>query len=753
MPALKQNRQGKARPSNREEKRFLTLARESADVFWMLTPAGQMGEHSENWQAFTGQGARECQSQGWRDALHPAERPALDEALTQAVTSQHTSEATCQVRHANGAYRSLALRIIPVSPARGDEVQELLICGKDVTHRRLQARMSEAQTRIALKASRVGMWDWDIVANQLTWSEQNKALFGWPPNATVSYQSFLAAVHPDDRQRVDRLHSRALGDHEEFRTEYRVIWPDGSIHWLADRACCICNARGKVVHMIGATIDITDLKLIETRAREAEMRNHMILESITDAFGSLDAAGRYLYVNQRMEEYSGQSREELLGKSIWEVFPRLRDTSFERICRRVMETRKSERAEMFFPPFQLWVDLHIYPTSDGLAIYANDISERKRVEAALCESEARFRRFVNANIIGITISNLEGHIYEANDAFLSLVGYTRADLAAGTLNWAAMTPPEDMAREKQVVEEIRASGTFKPFEKEYLTRDGRRVPVLVGGTLFRYGDASASDAESLQISFVLDLRTQKAVEQQKDLFLSMASHELKTPLAALKGTLQLAERRMKRMLASAAALPSEQQTFLEDLSRHLTSSVRQVDLQTRLINDLLDISRIRANTLELSLHPSDLGQIVRETVTDLRVAEPARAISLDLPERPVLVLVDTQRIHQVIANYITNAIRYSSAEKPIRVGLELAQTQARVWVQDEGRGLTPEASQKIWEPFQKAQGVATQSGGKGLGLGLYICRMLIALHHGTVGVESVPDQGSTFWFTLPLHRA
>jgi PAS domain S-box-containing protein len=752
MPALKQNRQGKARPSPREENRFLALAQESADVFWLLTPEGQMDEYTQSWQAFTGQKARECLGQGWRDALHPAERSEIDEALTQAVTTRHTSEMTCQVRSTNGAYRSLALRIIPVFLPHHDNVQELVICGKDVTRRRLQARMSQAQVQLALKASQVGMWDWDVVADQWTCTEQTNALFGWPANRPVTYQNFLAAIHPDDRRRLAHLMSRALRGEEEYRTEYRVIWPDGSIHWLADRARSIFNSRGQATHMIGATIDITDLKMAEAQAREAEMRNHMILASITDAFICLDAGWRYTCVNQRMEEYAGKRREELLGKSIWDIFPQLRGTPFERMCRRVVASQKSEHKEIYLTPFHLWVDLRVYPAEDGLAIYATDVSERKRVEEALCESEARFRHFVNSNIIGITISDLNGHIYEANEAFLGLVGYTRADVAEGKLNWTLLTPPEDMAREARIEEEMRASGAFQPFEKEYLTRDGRRVPVLVGGTLFRPGSSAAEGSQPLQISFVLDLRARKAVEQQKDLFLSMASHELKTPLAALKGTLQLLERRMKRVRTTAGVLPADQQAFLEDLARHLNNSVRQVDLQTRLINDLLDISRIRANTLELTLRTCDLAQIVRETVADLRVAEPERALELRLPESPVPVLVDMQRIHQVITNYITNAVRYSSAEKPIRVGLDLEGEHARVWVQDEGQGLSAEACQKIWEPFQKAQNAAAQStGGKGLGLGLYICRMLIALHHGAVGVESVPDQGSLFWFTLPLH--
>ena len=731
--------------------RFLALIQESADVFWTLTPEGEMSEVCASWHTFTGQKERESYGQNWRDALHPADQPEMDEGLMQAITTRHTSEVTCQIRHATGAYRSLYLRIIPVDTE--EKVRELIICGKDITKRKLHQRMSEAQVQLALKMSRVGMWDWDVVADRMTWTDQCKALFGWSPTTSVSYRSFLAALHPADREHVDRLNSQVLAGKTEFNTEYRVIWPDGSVHWIADRARGVFNARGRAVHMVGASIDITELKLAEEQAYEANKRTRTILESITDAFACLDTEWRYTYVNSRLEEYSGVSKEEMQGQCMWEVFPYLRDTPFEHACRRAMETQEATQVEMYFPVWEIWGDIHLYPTRDGLSIYGQDITRRKQVEAELCETETRFRHFVDSNIIGIIITGLDGTIYEANDAFLSLLGYTRADLAEGLLNWKAMTPPEWREQGKKAEQETLATGIFQPFEKEYLAKDGRRVPVLIGGTLFPWGSNPESDlADRLQIVFVLDMSARQAMERQKDLFLGMASHELKTPLAALKGTLQLVERRLKRLLATTDSLTPNLEAFIADFSRHLTTSVRQVDLQAHLINDLLDVSRITANTLELSLQLCDLAAIVRETVEDLRVTAPDRSILLALPEHTaVSVLVDAERISQVITNYITNAIRYSGSGRQVSVGLDLEEEAARVWVKDQGQGLSKEACREIWQRFHKAKDIVVQSGSsKGLGLGLYICQTLVAQHQGNVGVESTPGQGSIFWFTLPL---
>jgi signal transduction histidine kinase len=120
----------------------------------------------------------------------------------------------------------------------------------------------------------------------------------------------------------------------------------------------------------------------------------------------------------------------------------------------------------------------------------------------------------------------------------------------------------------------------------------------------------------------------------------------------------------------------------------------------------------------------------------------------------VPVVADAQRIGQVVTNYLTNALKYSPADRPIEVGLEVDAQQARVWVRDEGPGLPPEDQKHIWDRFYQAEGVAVQSGsGVGLGLGLHISRTIIGQHYGQVGVQSAPGHGSTFWFTLPLAEA
>ncbi|GHO47018.1 PAS domain S-box protein [Ktedonospora formicarum] len=721
------------------ENRFLAIMQEDADIFWIVTLDGSMQERCPSWQTFTGQQEHEYFGRGWRDALHPADQLLIAEAVTQAASTGSTTRRECHIRRYDGTYCLVDLRAIPVRESDGS-ILEVIVCGTDITGQEQRGQMSEAGVQLALKASGVGMWDWDLITNQINCTDQGKAILGVSPDLPLNYKGFLETLSPEDREPVDQFLADVINERAEYQIEYRIRWPDGSIHWISDRGQVITDAQGYPVHVLGAVINITELK-------QAEEQVTTILESITDHFWSVDPEWRFTYMNQKAEELTGSSREMVQGKILWDVTPDLLGTPFEHYYRAAMVMKQTMHFEALHPTSQRWVEVHVYPTQNGLSIYMQDITERKRGEEALRESEMRFRGLVESNIIGIIVSDLTGTIYEANDAFLSLLGYTHEDLKAGRMNWITMTVPEDRALSIQTVEEMLATNRFRPFEKDYITKDGKRVPVLIGGTLFRQEGASP-----LLIAFVLDLTARKEIERQKDLMLGMTSHELKTPLAALKGTFQLLQRRAKRLGTQIDNLSPEMRAFFDDLMERLAASVQLVDVQTHLINDLLDVSRISANTLEISLEHCELTSIVRETVENVRMVAPEHKLQLDLPEHTtVMVHADRARIGQVVTNYLTNAIRYSSADQPIHIGLTIQKGMARVWVRDQGPGITKEAQKELWQRFYQVKGVPAQNGsGKGLGLGLYICRTLIDQHHGEVGVESIPGKGSTFWFTLPI---
>jgi signal transduction histidine kinase len=245
--------------------------------------------------------------------------------------------------------------------------------------------------------------------------------------------------------------------------------------------------------------------------------------------------------------------------------------------------------------------------------------------------------------------------------------------------------------------------------------------------------------------------TLRETTAQMETFLGVAGHELKNPLASIQLGLALIERRVRRLLGRERVTIEDVASLLEPV----VQAEHQDERLERLVNDLVDVARVRAGRLELHLAPTDLAGLVRQAVEEQRNINPTRTILLELPEdQPVPALGDAQRLWQVVTNYLTNALKYSPEDRPVRVGIWVKDQKARVWVHDEGPGLPVEEQKRIWERFHRVPGIPVQSGeGVGLGLGLHVSRTIVELHHGKVGVQSAPGQGSTFWFSLPLATA
>ncbi|HVB20841.1 MAG TPA: ATP-binding protein [Ktedonobacteraceae bacterium] len=236
----------------------------------------------------------------------------------------------------------------------------------------------------------------------------------------------------------------------------------------------------------------------------------------------------------------------------------------------------------------------------------------------------------------------------------------------------------------------------------------------------------------------------REANRRMDEFLGMTSHELKTPLTSIKGNTQLAVRQLRTSLQG-----------IQNLQGMMESTEQQIKLLDRLVNDLLDISRAQDSQLTLSEEHCDLAVLVREIAREQQRIHPVRTITMNIPDDTSLpVLADEARITQVITNYLTNALKYSPNTAPIEITLRQEEASAYFAVRDEGPGLNSEEQQQIWERFHRVHGVEVNSSSfgssAGLGLGLYICKMIIEQHEGHVGVESAPNEGALFWFTLPL---
>ncbi len=239
-------------------------------------------------------------------------------------------------------------------------------------------------------------------------------------------------------------------------------------------------------------------------------------------------------------------------------------------------------------------------------------------------------------------------------------------------------------------------------------------------------------------------------------FLGITTHELRTPLTAIKANVQFVARGIQRGVESGG-MPEPLATQMQRAVDRLEMVDKQADQMNRFITDLLDTTRIQVGKLELHVSRQDVVEIVREVVRLLQVTWRDRAITLEAPAEPLVVIGDPDRISQVVSNLTHNALKYSPETCPVRVKVEGQPDVVRVAVIDQGPGLTAAQQQHLFDAFVQAEGIHEQAeattGKPGLGLGLFIAQAIVTQHGGNIGVESVHGSGSTFWFTLPLEGA
>jgi two-component system CheB/CheR fusion protein len=238
------------------------------------------------------------------------------------------------------------------------------------------------------------------------------------------------------------------------------------------------------------------------------------------------------------------------------------------------------------------------------------------------------------------------------------------------------------------------------------------------------------------LTAVVDVTVRHELDQQKDQFIALASHELKTPVTAIKGYAQTG-------LRAVSSLGDER------LTRMLNVISEQSDRLTRLINELLDVSRMEADTLDFYKQPFDLLELIREVVSNFELTADDIRLAVEMPAEPVIVHADRQRIEQVLINLMQNAAKYSTEDRSVEVNVSVANGEAVVAVRDFGVGIPVEQQSQVFKRFFRASNVAS-SRYSGLGLGLFISHGIVERHGGRMWLESKEGDGSTFYFALPL---
>lgn len=641
----------------------------------------------------------------------------------------------------------------------------IVITSRDITERKqAELEILSREQRYRTLAESMPQYVWVLDAQgQIEYANQHWIQgLGVTPDV-INQMGWSQILHPEELADLQSRWQQSFCHGEPQAAEFRYRMADGSYRWFLGRVVPVQDESGQVVQWIGTSTDIDDRKRIEQALMAQEQQFRTLAENAPDVISRLDAQMRHLYVNSAVTKATGLPPEVFLGKTNAELGMPLDLTQFWYTqLKQVFDTGQPRSYEFNFPaPDGMRFYLaRLIPESDAagrvetvLGI-TSDITELKRTEQALRDSETRFRRVLESNMIGMGFWDIEGNILLANEALLRMIGYTQAEVQARQLNWRSLTPPEYAPLEQKALQEIAESGFCMPFEKEYLHKNGTRIPILCGGATFE-------DSQASGVFFVLDLTERKAIEKErdrllkleraaretaetanriKDEFLAVLSHELRTPLNPILGWTKLLQARQ----------------FSEEQTLHALQVIeRNARLQAQLIDDLLDISRILQGKLNLNFCPVNVVETVEAVIATMRLSAEAKAIQLvvDLAPTTGEVLGNQARLQQICWNLLSNAIKFTPHGGRVTVSVQPIAGFAQVQVQDTGQGIDAEFLPYVFDYFRQSDSTITRLHG-GLGLGLAISRHLVELHGGTIEAASPgPGQGAIFTVQLPLTQA
>ncbi|MBI4598044.1 MAG: PAS domain S-box protein [Candidatus Omnitrophica bacterium] len=453
-----------------------------------------------------------------------------------------------------------------------------------------------------------------------------------------------------------------------------------------------------------------------------------------------DAQGRILSVNNQFCLVSQYTREEVLGKDHREVvgsghhpkafWRQMWDTiSRGEVWRGDVKNRAKDGS-------LYWLDTTIVPMlgADGkpekyLAIRVL-ITDRKRAEEQL----GRLAAIVESSEDAIISTTLEGIVTSWNRGAERLYGYTAEEMLGGSV--ACTIPPGRSAERGVILERVMRGESTNAFETIRMRKDGRRIQVSLTVSPVKNAEGAIIGASAI----VRDITEHKRLETLKDEFVSTISHELRTPLAIIREGISL-------ILDHVPGPLNEKQ------QRVMITAQSNIDRLARIINDLLDMSRLESGQTELKKERIDVAALIQEALATFQARASQRGLVLkaSLPPSPLYAYADRDKAIQIITNLVSNALKFT-AQGHVEVSVQSQEGHIVCAVADTGRGISKEDLPRVFSKFQQF-GRTPGAGEKGTGLGLAIVKSLVELHGGTIWVESQANQGTTFTFTLPVYSA
>ncbi|GAB4203455.1 MAG: hypothetical protein Fur006_57790 [Coleofasciculaceae cyanobacterium] len=672
-------------------------------------------------------------------------QPALEE-LRRAIVSGQEGQFVLRNYRKDGTLFWNELCLTPVRDATG-RLTNFIGVLTDITKRQQaeeKLRKSEAKLVEAQRVAHVGNWEFDVLTEEITWSEELFRIFGLDPNEPEpSLSEHTQQIHPDDRALWQQVVGQALVDGKSYTLDFRIVRRGGQVRHIEARGEGVLNEQGEVIKLFGTALDITDRKQAEDARRAADRRLQYLVSSSPSLIFSAKPTGDYgaTYITENVVNLLGyEAREVLEDSQFWA--DRIHPDDVERI---LSELEKVGEQPYYSHEYRfrradgtycwLFAQLRLMRDEAGKPLeilgYLIDISDRKRTEAAQQETERRWRSLLeNVQLVVVGLCQ-RGNVEYVNPFFLSLTGYTQAEVLGK--NWFKhFIPPSHQPQMRSVFSDILEDKCHTYHQNPIVTKSGEQRLIAWNNTLLQ--DVEGNTIGTMSIGE--DITQRQAIERIKNEFISIVSHELRTPLTAIRGSLGLL----------AAGIYDNKP---EKAKRMVEIALMDSDRLVRLVNDILDLERLDSGKVMLVKEICDATDLMQRSVEAVQAIADCEGITISIIPVSARVWAAPDSIIQTLTNLLSNAIKFSPTHTSITLTAQSQPDYVVFQVKDQGRGIPADKLEIIFGRFQQVDVSDSRQKG-GTGLGLAICQSIVQQHGGRIWAQSTLGEGSTFYFTLPV---
>jgi PAS domain S-box-containing protein len=732
---------------SQEELRRLSAAVEQSNEGWIITD-------TEGLIAYANPAAEQLYEY---DASELIGRPifslnadaARAERIQQAFLENGSWSGVVEQKRKDGTTFPASLSLSIVQDEH-EQLDSAVASVRDITkHKQVEEALRESNRNLAeaQRVAQLGSWEMDIATGKSRWSDEFFRICGYEPGAfEPTADRGLQIIHPEDRESAEAALNAALEEGQSYQVEKRIVRPDGEVRDILAKGEVVCDAAGQPLKLVGTMQDITERKQVEESLQKVNHRLQAFLDHSPALMSVFDQDGRYQMVNLATSEVLGRPQEAIVGKHFADLLPpKVVDTFMSRIERLI----KTQAPIVIDDQIIIQGEERIFETtlfplsrrgedSTVFGSIATDITERKRAEEALQDSEERFAAVMNSIEALMYVADMETHeLLFVNQYTRNLFGTVEGQICWQVLQKGQEGPCEFCTNAYLLDEHGEPTGVHKwEFQN---TRTGRwyhiqdRAIRWVDGRWVRLEVATditeRKRAEEKLERYAADLkRSNEELEQ----FANVISHDLREPARMVKSFLQLLEQRYGEQLDSKA-------------EEYIAYAVDGAERMQEMIKALLDLSRVGTRGKEPA--PTDAEAVLERTLTSLSKAIEENDATVTHDPLPT-VMADQAQLAQVFQNLIANGIKFQRDGVPPHVHVS-AEQKGDKWlfaVEDNGIGIDPEQTERLFQIFQRLH---TREEYEGTGIGLALCRRIVERHGGRIWVESEVGAGSTFYFTLP----